>query len=96
MDMSMIRDPDWVSERLGAGDTVSNIAVAAGASRQSAHTWIQRHRLPAQSPLVPAPPVYTPYTASMARSAGLRSSSRPRLDGSSVADRGRCEVAAPR
>ena len=54
VDVSAIRDADWVRERLGAGDTVSNIAVAAGVSRQTAHTWIQRHRLPPRTPARPS------------------------------------------
>ena len=54
MDMSMIRDPGWVRERLDDGDTVASIAVAAGVSRQTAHTWIQRHHLPPRTPARPS------------------------------------------
>ena len=49
LDVSSIRDAEWVGARLVAGDTVTEIAAAAGVSRQTAHTWIHRHRLPART-----------------------------------------------
>ena len=50
-----IRDREWVMGRLDAGDTVTAIAVAAGVSRQTAHTWISRHGLHAQPQAKPRP-----------------------------------------
>jgi transposase-like protein len=49
LDVSSIRDAEWVGARLVAGDTVTEIAAAAGVSRQTAHTWIHRHRLPGRT-----------------------------------------------
>ena len=52
--MSMIRDPRWVSDRLASGCSVGMIAREAGVSRQTAHTWIARHGLPARTRPRPA------------------------------------------
>lgn len=50
-----IRDADWVAERLGAGDTVTAIAEAAGVSRQTASSWLKRHGLSATKQPLPRP-----------------------------------------
>jgi transposase-like protein len=54
--MSDIRSRQWVADRLAAGETVTAIAAAAGVSRQTAHTWIDRHGLHATPKAKPRPP----------------------------------------
>ena len=41
----LIEDRAWVAEQLASGATVTAIARDAGVSRQTAHTWVQRHGL---------------------------------------------------
>jgi transposase-like protein len=43
--VSPIRDRAWVQARLNEGATVVALAAAAGVSRQTASTWLRRHRL---------------------------------------------------
>ncbi len=51
----MIEDATWVAGRLAAGATVSQIADAAGVSRQTASTWMRRHGLHANKQPHPRP-----------------------------------------
>ena len=51
----MIRDREWVRRRLDAGDTVAELAAAAGVSRQTASSWLRRHGLKANKQPVERP-----------------------------------------
>lgn len=50
-----IADRAWVAARIEAGATVTSIAAAAAVTRQTAYTWIARHRLEVEPRRKPRP-----------------------------------------